>query len=161
MIAIVPYESCHADGVAALILAIQQAEFGLPMTLAGQSDLSNIAAYYQHGIGNFWVAQDGERVVGTVAAKDIGDGQVALRKLFVDAAHRGPGHGVGQRLLDTLLAWCRARDAARIYLGTTAQFLAAQRFYEKNGFEAIGRDQLPPAFPVMEVDSTFYRRALL
>jgi hypothetical protein len=47
-----------------------------------------------------------------------------------------------------------------IFLGTTAKFLAAHRFYEKNGFHEIGRDELPAAFPVMTVDTKFYRRSL-
>ena len=49
---------------------------------------------------------------------------------------------------------------AEIYLGTTEKFLAAHRFYEKNGFAEVRRDELPSAFPVMAVDSKFYRRVL-
>ena len=36
----------------------------------------------------------------------------------------------------------------------------AHRFYEKNGFEVIPRENLPPSFPVMAVDSRFYRLVL-
>jgi RimJ/RimL family protein N-acetyltransferase len=67
---------------------------------------------------------------------------------------------VAQRLLHTLLQWCAERDVGEIYLGTTAQFLAAHRFYEKNGFVEIGTFALPAAFPVMSVDTKFYRRSL-
>ena len=45
-------------------------------------------------------------------------------------------------------------------LGTTDAFLAAHRFYEKHGFSRIDRDALPAAFPVMAVDTRFYRLAL-
>jgi predicted N-acetyltransferase YhbS len=45
-------------------------------------------------------------------------------------------------------------------LGTTAKFLAAHRFYEKNGFREIAQTELPASFPVMTVDTKFYRRAL-
>ena len=44
-----------------------------------------------------------------------------------------------------------------ILLGTTEKFLAAQRFYEKNGFTEIQKDALPPKFPVMTVDVKFYK----
>jgi RimJ/RimL family protein N-acetyltransferase len=47
-----------------------------------------------------------------------------------------------------------------IYLGTTAEFLAAHRFYEKNGFKEIAKSQLPPAFPIMAVDTKFYKQQL-
>ena len=47
-----------------------------------------------------------------------------------------------------------------VYLGTTASFLAAHRFYAKNGFREISSSALPPGFPVMLVDTKFYRRDL-
>ena len=39
-------------------------------------------------------------------------------------------------MLDTLLRWCGEHAIDEVYLGTTAKFLAAHRFYEKNGFYA-------------------------
>jgi GNAT superfamily N-acetyltransferase len=159
-IEIKPFEPRFADGVVAVILPIQQTEFEIPITLDAQPDLRDIAGFYQHGNGNFWVALDGERVVGTLGLLDIGAGQCALRKMFVAAAYRGAGHGVAGRLLETLIAWCRERGVREVYLGTTARFLAAHRFYEKNGFDEIARTALPAAFPVMTVDTRFYRRAL-
>jgi N-acetylglutamate synthase-like GNAT family acetyltransferase len=160
MIAIQPFSAPHADGVVALILPIQQAEFGIPVTLLDQPDLNDIAGFYQHGNGNFWLALDGREVVGTVALLDIGEQQVALRKMFVAASHRGAEHGVARRLLDTAVAWCASRGVRDVYLGTTAQFLAAHRFYEKNGFSEVTCDELPQSFPVMKVDSKFYRRKM-
>jgi hypothetical protein len=34
--------------------------------------------------------------------------------------------------------------------------IAAHKFYEKNGFIRRNVDELPPAFPVVHVDSVFY-----
>lgn len=66
--------------------------------------------------------------------------------------------GTALRLLDTLLDWARDRGVREIFLGTTPKFLAAHRFYEKNGFSEIARSEVPPAFPIMTVDKKFYRR---
>ena len=44
-----------------------------------------------------------------------------------------------------------------VYLGTTPQFLAAHRFYEKNGFTSIILKDLPENFPVIQVDKKFYK----
>jgi N-acetylglutamate synthase-like GNAT family acetyltransferase len=153
---IVPFAPEHAEGVVAVILPIQQAEFGIPITLDAQPDLEDIPGFYQRGDGNFWVALADGKVVGTLALLDIGSHQAALRKMFVASTHRGPEHGIAKALLETLLAWCRARGVREIYLGTTASFLAAHRFYEKNGFREIPRQALPPRFPVMTVDTKFY-----
>jgi GNAT superfamily N-acetyltransferase len=160
VIEIVPFEPSHAAGVVAVILPIQQSEFEIPITLDAQPDLRDIPGFYQRDNGNFWVALDGGEVVGTVALLDIGNGQGALRKMFVSAEHRGAKSGVAKRLLETLLAWCQTRGVREVYLGTTAKFLAAHRFYEKSGFREIARAELPASFPVMEVDTKFYLRVL-
>jgi GNAT superfamily N-acetyltransferase len=160
MIQIVPFTPQHAESVAALIVGIQRDEFGFSITLEDQPDLQDIPAFYQQGTGNFWIAVSQDQVVGTVALLDIGHNQAALRKMFVHAAYRGPGHGVSGRLLETLIDWSRARRVNEIYLGTTEKFLAAHRFYERNSFQQIAAHELPPTFPKMAVDTRFYRRVL-
>lgn len=154
------FEPADAAGVIDTILPIQQQEFGIPVTLADQPDLQDIHAHYRRGAGDFWVATAEGRVVGTIGLLDIGQGQAALRKMFVAPAWRGREHGVAAVLLQTLLDHCRGRGLHTVLLGTTDKFLAAHRFYEKQGFELIERDRLPPAFPVMAVDTRFYRLQL-
>jgi N-acetylglutamate synthase-like GNAT family acetyltransferase len=160
LIQIVPFALQHADGVAALIVGIQRDEFQIAITLADQPDLQDIPAFYQQGAGNFWVAISEGHVVGTVALLDIGNHQGALRKMFVHASYRGPGHAVSARLLDTLLDWSRTQGVKDVYLGTTEKFLAAHRFYERNGFQQMPANELPRSFPKMKVDSRFYHRSL-
>ena len=158
MIEIVPFSSEHRDGVVALVLPIQQTEFGIAVKLEDQPDLLAIPQAYQTGAGNFWIAIERGEVIGTVGLIDIGQRQVALRKMFVKAAFRGREHGVGAKLLATVLRWGPERQLAEIYLGTTSKYLAAHRFYEKNGFVELGLSELPAAFPRMAVDTKFYMR---
>jgi len=160
VVEIASYVAADRDGIADLIVGIQRGEFGIQITYDDQPDLKDIPGFYQKGAGNFWVARNGGTVVGTIALKDIGNRQVALRKMFVDAAHRGREQGVAQRLLDTAVAAARAKRVKDIYLGTTVKFLAAHRFYEKNGFARVTLDSLPPGFPRMAVDEIFYRLQL-
>ena len=159
MIQIEPFAPQHADGVGVLIVGIQRDEFEIPITLEDQPDLQDIPAFYQQGAGNFWVALWNSQVVGTVALLDIGNRQAALRKMFVHAAYRGPGHRVSARLLETLLDRARSHCLKEVYLGTTEKLLAAHRFYERNGFQQITAAELPPTFPRMALDTRFYRRA--
>jgi len=150
----------HASGVAALIVPIQREEFGISITLADQPDLADIPGFYQRGAGDFWVAICDGAVVGSIALLDIGNSQAALRKMFVAPAYRGREYGTARRLLDELIAWSGSRGLRDVFLGTTAKFLAAHRFYEKNGFREIDRTALPPTFPFMKVDTKFYVRSL-
>ncbi|MGD8562302.1 MAG: GNAT family N-acetyltransferase, partial [Desulfarculaceae bacterium] len=95
-----------------------------------------------------------------VALLDIGNDQAALRKMFVKKEYRGSSQGIAARLLQQLLAWAREQRVREIYLGTTPFFLAAHRFYAKNGFIEIDKTDLPAAFPVMSVDTKFFKMAL-
>ncbi len=139
-----------------LIVGIQAGEFGIPITAEYQPDLRVVDSFYQHGNGNFGLALEGDRVVGTIALIDIGNNAVSLRKMFVHPGYRGKEKGTGQRLMDIVFNWCEARDITTIYLGTVGQFKAAHRFYEKNGFVAVDKDSLPEGFPAMPLDHMFY-----
>ena len=68
--------------------------------------------------------------------------------------------GVAQALLDRVITHARAMGQHEILLGTTAKFLAAHRFYEKNGFDLVAAENLPVSFPRMVVDTRFYSMTL-
>ena len=159
-ISIVPFTHAYTNKVIDLILFIQQVEFNIPVTIEKQPDLLNISGIYQKGNGNFWIALQNNDVIGTIGLLDIGNQQGALRKMFVDKNFRGKGYRVGQQLMETLLTWADQKQLSCIYLGTTENLKAAHRFYEKNCFEQIERNKLPPRFPIMEVDTKFYKYEL-
>ncbi|PYY29941.1 GNAT family N-acetyltransferase [Paenibacillus illinoisensis] len=150
------YSTKYQSKVVHLILQIQQQEYQISITGEDQPDLLEIETFYQKGSGNFWIALADEEVVGTIALLDIGEEQAALRKMFVAKNYRGKELQVSSRLLYQAFQWAKEKAVHDIYLGTTHQFVTAHRFYEKNGFVSITREELPAAFPVMKVDSKFY-----
>ncbi|SCB59834.1 Acetyltransferase (GNAT) domain-containing protein [Rhizobium aethiopicum] len=152
-----PFAAGDADDVLSVILPIQREEFGIDITADAQPDLRVIPDFCQSGKGQFWVAVKDGAIVGTLGLKDMGNNQAALRKMFVAAEVRGREHGVAARLLERMFAHARAVGLADIFLGTTDKFVAAHRFYEKNGFTEIAKSALPRSFPLMAVDSKFYR----
>jgi N-acetylglutamate synthase-like GNAT family acetyltransferase len=160
MIEVAHFTSSIQNDVLQLILAIQRDEFGFDISADDQPDLLDIPGFYQVGAGNFWVALAEREVVGTIALRDIGNHQGALRKMFVKAAYRGGQYAVAAFLLERLVRDANRRGLHEIFLGTTEKFRAAHRFYEKNGFARVTPQDLPPAFPRMSLDTRFYRRAL-
>jgi N-acetylglutamate synthase-like GNAT family acetyltransferase len=160
VIDVVPFSRVLQDAVIDLILTIQQVEFGFKIRAEDQPDLRGVEDFYQTGSGGFWVALADGNPVGTIALRDIGEGQGALRKMFVKAAYRGRVHAVAESLLRTLLKSAKAGGMDEIFLGTTEKFLAAHRFYEKHGFVQILPTELPAAFPRMSLDTRFYKLAL-
>ena len=154
------YQADDVDQIEALILPIQQTEFEIDISFQDQPDLSDIAGFYQHGVGEFWVMETDGRIVGSIALLDIGNQQAALRKMFVLSSYRGREKGVAKALLDHVITHARQQSVESIFLGTTEAFKAAHRFYEKNGFAACDILELPEAFPRMAVDTKFYRLSL-
>lgn len=106
----------------------------------------------------YWVAQEGQKTIGTVAIVLIENKYAILKNMFVKKDFRGKNFEVSQRLLLTALNWCNSENIPNIYLGTMKQFIAAQRFYEKNGFHKIEKNQLPEKFILNPLDTVFYEK---
>ena len=160
MIEIKPYDAQHVAEIAELIVPIQAQEFGVDITYEDQPDLADINSFYLTGAGGFWLAFNEDKLVGTIALKDIGSGTAALRKMFVHKKYRGKEFGVAAGLLKMLLAHSQSLGLVEILLGTTEAFKAAHRFYEKNDFVQITETDLPETFPRMKADTRFYRKKL-
>jgi putative acetyltransferase len=151
------YRKEYEQAVVELILTIQQKEFGVPVTIADQPDLLDVENFYCKDHGNFWIATENKKLIGSIALIDIGNRQSALRKMFVDKDYRGKDKGTGQQLLDHVISWCKQKGIEEIYLGTFDRLQAAQKFYLKNGFVEVEKQSLPASFPLMQVDNMFFR----
>jgi len=157
MLSIKLFKPEYQSAVEALVLPIQQFEFGVGITREEQPDLLNIAQTSQNRKGNFWVAISNDQVVGCIGLVDIGNDQAALKKMFVHKDFRGKQSGVSSMLINTAKQWCVTHGIKTIFLGTVTQMIAAQRFYQNNDFTEISVAQLPPEFPLVHVDTKFYR----
>ena len=63
----------------------------------------------------------------------------ALYQMWVAPTHRG--RGVGQKLLEAVIAWATAQNAASLELGVTCGDSPARRLYERTGFKPLGEPQ--------------------
>ncbi|HEV2641847.1 MAG TPA: GNAT family N-acetyltransferase [Candidatus Elarobacter sp.] len=145
-----PWTPADRDAVVALVANIQASEFGVTVTPEQRADLERIEDTYRHGAGNFWVAVDQaapESVIGVIGLHDLGNGNGALRRMFVDEQYRGRALGIASSLLDTLAAWAAERGIRTLYLGTHDDLRAARRFYARVGFTDIEHSALPASFP--------------
>lgn len=154
---IVSFDNHDCDEIVELITSIQIAEFGVATSAEQQPDLRNIPTFYQQGAGDFWLAYEEEELAGTIALKDVGEGVCALRKMFVKKEFRGKERGIAAALMQRLINDADERGVREIYLGTVDVYHAAHRFYEKNGFIEVPREQVPDSVPLMDVDVKFYR----
>ncbi|HYV90476.1 MAG TPA: GNAT family N-acetyltransferase [Chitinophagales bacterium] len=177
LIEVVVYSDSYQQEVIDLILNIQQNEFHVPITLEDQPDLLTIPSFYQGATGvrrpllhnhaqasdtkgNFWIATHEGKVVGTIALLGFSNDQAALRKMFVAKDFRGKELGTAQKLFDTLLSWSKEKGIREIYLGTLSHMFAAHSFYRRNGFVEMRKEELPENFPLVHVDSMFFKLKL-
>jgi GNAT superfamily N-acetyltransferase len=63
----------------------------------------------------------------------------ALSQMWVAPTHRG--RGVGQKLLEAVIAWATAQNVAALDLGVTCGDSPARRLYERAGFKPLGEPQ--------------------
>lgn len=154
---IIAFDEKYNNDVIHFVSSIQQHEFHVQITPEEQPDLRDIKGFFKNG--NFLIALDQEKVIGTIGLVDIGNGNGALRKMFVHKDYRGKG--VAQQLLEQLLLWAVQHNYTTVYLGTLPILYAAHRFYEKNGFVEIPEQDLPQEFPLNSVDKKFYKYKVL
>lgn len=102
---------------------------------------SELAAFLGRGDGEgdgFWAALDEEGDVrGSIAIDGAGAAAAGahLRWFIVDEAHRG--RGVGGRLLDEAVGFCREAGHRRVFLWTFRGLEPARRLYEGRGFRIV------------------------
>jgi GNAT superfamily N-acetyltransferase len=101
------------------------------------TDLSEFIKRYDEGHDGFWTASLEGRVEGSIAI----DGANAemkgahLRWFILSDILRG--RGIGNRLIDTAIGFCRDKGFKRVYLWTFEGLDAARHLYEKVGFGLV------------------------
>lgn len=100
-------------------------------------DLMRISEVYG-GKSGFWLALDGDKLIGTVGIKEMGVEVVKLKRMFVLPQYHGGG--VGQKLLDYAIKQAKDRGFSKMILNTNEHMARAHHFYEKNGFVKNGQD---------------------
>jgi RimJ/RimL family protein N-acetyltransferase len=128
-----------ADDAPAVMLLIGRvfSEYGLLlMPVFEVPDLLQFDAYYTAPRGAFWVIREETRVVGSVGVERLDAHTAELHRLYVDSTLRG--RGLGQTLVETVLAWAREQGVRRLVLWSDTRFETSHRLYRRLGFEQLG-----------------------
>ena len=113
----------------------QHWEFGLFFEAKVAAELAEILRRYDERRDGFWSATLEGRVEGSITIDGLhAEGEGAhLRWFIVSDALRG--RGIGNRLINVALDFCRQRGYQRIHLWTFEGLDAARHLYEKSGFK--------------------------
>lgn len=85
-----------------------------------------------------WIVESGARIVGSIAIAEVSSQQAQLRWFLVHPELRG--FGVGRRLVQASISFCREQGYRSVFLWTVSGLDAARRLYEAAGFELSGQE---------------------
>ncbi|MGD0576688.1 MAG: GNAT family N-acetyltransferase [Candidatus Staskawiczbacteria bacterium] len=152
---IVEYTDEFKEQIKDLITCIYDDERGNERRV--RPDLEIIKERYQGNNGNFWVAINEGKVVGTIGLINQGNKRASMHRFCVAKIFRGKEKGVSSELYSTFLEFAKNQGYKKIFLGTGSEATAAIKFYERNGFIKI--ESLPEDIanhPQLINDKIFY-----
>lgn len=156
MISIMQFEDRYTQDVIDLVLHFQNDGTRLPVTVDDQPDLRTITDSYIRAGGDFWIATEDGRLIGSIGIMPCGSEIAILKKFFVYEKYQGEPVHLGQKLYARLLQFAKEKGFKTILLDTPANAVRAHRFYEKAGFQKVEENELPISFSHPYQDCDFF-----
>jgi GNAT superfamily N-acetyltransferase len=102
------------------------------------TELAEFLSRFDPACDGAWFARDGAAVIGGIFidGHDAAGAGARLRWFILDPAYQG--RGLGNRLMDAAIGFCRQQGFRRVYLTTFAGLDTARHLYEKFGFRLCG-----------------------
>lgn len=98
-------------------------------------EIDKIAEYYPERKGGFWVAVDGQKIVGMFGLEPSSDGAMELRRMYVDPDLRR--RGIARTMLAFAEEECRRRNRLRMNLSTSELQKEALALYQHAGYSPV------------------------
>ena len=145
-----PYEPGDYAAVRALVIAINRELAPDAMRVAFEDyisrslaeEIDRIPDYYTARGGGFWVASEGDAVVGTFGLEAVNSDAAELRRMYVAADRRR--RGIARQMLDFAEQICRDAGCQRLTLSTSELQPEALAFYRGRGYRLI-REEISTA----------------
>ncbi len=109
-------------------------EFGVGDLKKDLTALSEENAYRDAKEG-FWIAKDGENVIGSVAIRAREDDLAELKRFYLLPVYRGLG--IGSRLYEVAEEFAIKNGYEGIWLESSRRFKLASKLYLKKGFRLL------------------------
>ena len=129
--------------VTALHGVLYAAEYGFDQIFEAYvaETLAELARAARPGQDRLWLAELDGRLVGSIGIVGRAEGAAQLRWFLLHPDARG--RGLGRRLMEEALAFCREAGYRSVYLWTVHPLTAAARLYTAAGFRKT--EEKPPA----------------
>lgn len=144
MLKIVEYKDRYKEKVVDLLVEVILNEFNMNENVG---DIKNFDYNsYKNGGGNLWLAIDeNDNVIATSAIQVNNEkNEAKLVRVYLNKEYRGTG--IATEMLNMAIDFVKSINFNRIILGTYKKLERAVKFYEKNGFKEISRDNTDDEF---------------
>jgi putative acetyltransferase len=122
--------------------AAMRAAFEDYITRSLNEEIDRIPEYYRERGGGFWVALDGDTLVGTFGLERLDSEVAELRRMYVHRERRRSG--IARLMLRRAEEVCREEGCRRLTLSTSQLQEAALAFYRGNGYRLV-REEISSA----------------
>jgi GNAT superfamily N-acetyltransferase len=115
--------------------------FGIFFEAKVAAGLADFLSRYDESHDGFWVAVDGQRIVGsiTIDGNEAATKGAHLRWFILDPEYLGKG--IGNQLMEVAMRFCEVKNFQRVHLSTFAGLDSARHLYEKCGFKLVEEQQ--------------------
>ncbi|MFZ0453916.1 MAG: GNAT family N-acetyltransferase [Ignavibacteriaceae bacterium] len=107
-----------------------------------EEELNSFPEKYEEPKGSFYVAKDGNKVVGCIGLKENQDNICEMKRLYVSDEYKG--FGIGKELIKTIIDEAKRKGYERMRLDTLPKMKSAQRLYKGFGFYEIEQYLINP-----------------
>ncbi len=132
MIHIRPATGIDDKSVKDLILGILEKEFSTEEKTFFGNDIKNVSKTYAGDGDCFFVACDGEKIIGTAGIKREDERNALLRRIFVRDDYRGKR--IAFQLIQNAIVFCKERGYEEVIFKTTSRMQNAINLCQANGF---------------------------
>jgi GNAT superfamily N-acetyltransferase len=108
--------------------------FGLFFESKVATELSEFFIRFEEGRDGFWVARGEGEIAGAIVIDGINANTKGAHLRWFVVAPEYQGKGLGKRLLEEAIAFCKKMGFSRVYLWTFEGLHAARHLYENFGF---------------------------
>lgn len=108
--------------------------FGLRFETMVAAEMAEFLSRFNPERDGFWLAMDGDKIVGSIAIDGSRHQTEGARLRWFIADESYVGLGLGNRLMNEAMNFCRGKGFKRVYLHTIEGLLAARHLYDKFGF---------------------------
>ena len=132
MIQIRHFEPRDSEEIKKLITGIMDGEFSQEKAAFSFDDLETIGDAYGSLGEAFFVAEEDQKVIGTIAVKREDERVALIRRIFVALPYRKKK--VGLRLLNRAVDFCKEVGYRELMFKTTSRMTGAIELFKKEGF---------------------------